>query len=280
MNGKKLKNVLKKFQEHLIVDRGLGRATVEGYSRSLSIALRRMRKFCPGSQDIRRHVLWLHEQKYSYHHIVNTSLAIEHYCAFKGWKIRLGRPRKPKRIIKDVLTESEISRLIQGTRDIRQKAIICLLAYSGMRNSEICNLMVKDLDLGANRVTVLSGKNNKDRIINISAECTNVLIEYLGKFKRNRDDYLFSTIFKKNKLHPSDLRKILRTVAKRQLGNRRVYPHLIRHSLATNLLNRGASLITIKDQLGHAFIESTMVYVNSTAFRNRSEYEYFKPAYM
>jgi integrase/recombinase XerC len=149
-----------------------------------------------------------------------------------------------------------------------------------MRNSEICNLKVKDLDLGANRVTIFAGKNHKYRIINISAECTNALIEYLGKVKLNRDDCLFSTILKKNKLHPSDLRKILRTVAKRQLGSRRVYPHLIRHALATNLLNSGACLITIKDQLGHAFIVSTMVYVNSTAFRNRAEYEYFKTAYM
>jgi hypothetical protein len=52
MNGKKLKNVLKKLQEYLIVDRGLGRTPVEGYARSLSIALRRMQKFCPGAQDI------------------------------------------------------------------------------------------------------------------------------------------------------------------------------------------------------------------------------------
>jgi site-specific recombinase XerD len=100
-----------------------------------------------------------------------------------------------------------------------------------MRNSEICNLKVKGLDFGANRVTILPGKNHKDRIIHISAECTNVSIEYLEKIKHNRDDYLFSTVLKKNKLHPSDLRKILRTVATRQLGVRRVYPHLIQCGL-------------------------------------------------
>jgi site-specific recombinase XerD len=55
---------------------------------------------------------------------------------------------------------------------------------------------------------------------------------------------------------------------------------LFRHSLATNLLNRGASLIMIKDQLGHAFIDSTMIYVTSMPFRARSEYDFFKPAYM
>ncbi len=280
MHKQKLKNVLKKFEEYLIVDRGLARTTVEGYSRSLSISLKRMRKFCPSPRDIKRHILWMHKSKYSYHHIVNTSLAIEHYCRQRGFTIRLGRPKKPKRVIKGVLTESEVSRLIQSSKNIREKAMICLMAYSGMRNREICSLRVGDVDLGSNRVTVRAGKNNKDRIINISSECTLVLIDYLKSHLRQNEDFLFTTIVRNNQLASGDLRKTLRTVAKRQLGARRVFPHLIRHSLATNLLNRGASLITIKDQLGHAFIDSTMIYVNSTAFRNRSEYEYFKPAYM
>jgi site-specific recombinase XerD len=222
----------------------------------------------------------MHKSKYSYHHIVNTSLAIEHYCRQRGFTIRLGRPKKPKRVIKGVLTESEVSRLIQSSKNIREKAMICLMAYSGMRNREICSLRVGDVDLGSNRVTVRAGKNNKDRIINISSECTLVLIDYLKSHLRQNEDFLFTTIVRNNQLASGDLRKTLRTVAKRQLGARRVFPHLIRHSLATNLLNRGVSLITIKDQLGHAFIDSTMIYVNSTAFRNRSEYEYFKPAYM
>jgi site-specific recombinase XerD len=239
-----------------------------------------MRKFCPKAPDIKSHVLWMHRKEYSYHHIANTSIAIEHFCRFKGVEIRLGRPRKPKRIIKDILTESEISRIIQGTKNVREKALICLLAYSGVRNSELCRFKVEDVDLGSNRLKVIAGKNNKDRIVNISAECALVLIEYLRIYQRESSQFLFTTCVHGNQLQPGDVRKILRVTAKRQLGSRRVYPHLLRHSLATNLLNRGASLNTIKEQLGHAFIDSTMVYVNSTAFRNRSEYEYFKPAYM
>jgi integrase/recombinase XerD len=69
-------------------------------------------------------------------------------------------------------------------------------------------------------------------------------------------------------------------LARRAQLEKRVFPHLLRHSLATNLLNRGASLIMIKEQLGHAFIESTMIYVTSMPFRARSEYDFFKPAYM
>jgi site-specific recombinase XerD len=280
MDNTKLKNVIKKYQQHLVVDHGIGRNTVDGYARSLSIALRRMRKFAPKPAEIKQHILWMHTRNYSYSHIVNTSIAIEHYAKQRGITIKIGRPRKPRRVIKDILTESEVSRIIQSARNLREKAIVCLLAYSGMRNREVCNLMVRELDLGSNRVIVLAGKNKKDRIINISSDCTKVLIEYLKSYTRSENDFLFTTLSRRNQLTPGDLRKILRTVAARQLGTRRVYPHLLRHSLATNLLNRGASLITIKDQLGHVFYESSLVYVNSTAFRNRSEYEYYKPAYM
>jgi integrase/recombinase XerD len=280
MDATKLKNQIKKYEQHLIVDIGLSPMTVEGYCRSVSIALRRMRKFCPGVEDIRQFILWMHERKFSYSHIVNTSIAIEHYARFKGVDIKLGRPRKPKRIIQNVLSESEISRLIQAAKNMREKAIICLLAYSGIRNTELCNVRRKDVDLGANHLTVLGGKNRKDRIVNISGECTKVLIEYLAAYRRQPDEFLFATLKDERQLTSCELRKKIRILARRANIGRRVFPHLFRHSLATNLLNRGASLIMIKDQLGHAFIDSTMIYVNSMPFRTRSEYDFFKPAYM
>jgi site-specific recombinase XerD len=280
MNSTKLKNQIKKYEEHLIVDKGLSRITVEGYCRCLSIALRRMRKFVPDTQEIRKYILWMHKKQYSYSHIVNTSLAVEHFSRLKGTELTLGRPRKPKQIIQGVLSESEISRLIQSAKTAREKAIICLLAYSGIRNRELCGVRRRDIDLGANTLKILGGKNKKDRIVNISAECTKVVIEYLNVHRRKPEDYLFTTLEKENQLNPGDLRKMVRVLTSRAKIGRRVFPHLFRHSLATNLLNRGASLIMIKEQLGHAFIESTMIYVTSMPFRTRSEYDFFKPAYM
>jgi integrase/recombinase XerD len=280
MDATKLKNQLRKYEEYLIVDVGLSRRTVAGYSRALSIGLRRMRKFSPDPRDIRKLMLWMHEKNYSYSHIVNTSLAVEHFARFKGMDVMLGRPRKPKRIVQNVLSESEISRLIQATKNPREKAIISLLAYSGIRNSELCSIRRKDVDLGDNRLKVLGGKGKKDRIANISAECTKVLIDYLSVCHRRPDEFLFATIKRDRPLADSDLRKLVRVLARRAKIGRRVFPHLLRHSLATNLLNRGASLIMIKDQLGHAFIDSTMIYVKSMPLRTRSEYDFYKPAYM
>jgi integrase/recombinase XerD len=280
MDATKLKNQIKKFEEHLIVDEGLSRRTVDNYARALGIALRRMRKFCPSEQDIRKFILWMHEKQYSYSHIVNTSLAVEHYAKFKGMTIALGRPRKPKRIIQNVLSESEVSRMIQATKNAREKAVFCLLAYSGVRNSELRNIRRKDIDLGANQLNILGGKNKKDRVVNISGECTKIMIDYLSIHHKTADDFLFATLKHGHPLAEDDLRKMVRVLAQRANIGRRVFPHLLRHSLATNLLNRGASLIMIKDQLGHAFIDSTMIYVTSMPFRARSEYDFYKPAYM
>ncbi|MDD3183480.1 MAG: tyrosine-type recombinase/integrase [Alphaproteobacteria bacterium] len=280
MDRTKLKNQVKKFEEHLIVECGLGKVTVNGYCRTLSIALRRMRKFRPDESDIKKFMLWMYEKEYSYSHIVNTSLSLEHYAKYKGTPIKLGRPRKPRQVVQDILSESEVTRLIQATKTIREKAIICLLAYSGIRNGELCGLKLKDVNLGDNFITILGGKNRKDRRVNIAAECTTTLIEYLALYKRDQDSFLFTTLKCNNPLSSGDLRKLVRTVAKRAKIGRRVFPHLFRHSLATNLLNRGASLIMIKNQLGHVFIESTMIYATSMPFRTRSEYDFFKPAYM
>jgi len=279
MDHTKLQRQLKRFEEHLIVDRGLSKVTVQGYCRSLSIALRRMRKFIPQYEHIKSYILWMHEKEYSYSHIVNSSLAIEHYTRFKGGEIQIGRPKKPKRIIKDTLSESEVTRLIIAAKNIRERSMVCLLAYSGIRNQEICNLKLEDIDLGGNRITVLGGKNRKDRVVNMSAHCTRALVEYLRKFPKNTGEYLFSTLRKGNRLATGDVRKLIRVLTARAQIGRRVFPHLFRHSLATNLLNRGASLMTIKDQLGHAHLSTVLQYLASTVARSRSEYEHFLPAY-
>jgi site-specific recombinase XerD len=220
------------------------------------------------------------KKKFSYSHHCNTMLAIEHYMEFKGNPIKVTRPRKPKRLYKDFLSESEISRiLVTASSCIRKKAIISILAYSGIRNIELCRLKTKDLDLGDNELFVTGGKNKQDRITNISSECTKVLIDYLKKYPREDDDYLFTTLRKSNPLSPADVRKHVKIIAKKTGIYKRVHPHKFRHSLATNLLNRGANIILIKNQLGHRFIETTMLYTQSLSYRERSSYDYYKPAY-
>jgi len=280
MNKIKLDRQMKRFEEYLMVDRGLARITAGGYCRTVSVSLRRMKKFIPRYPHIKQYIGWMYDKKYSYSHLVNTSLGLEHYTRYKGQVVKLTRPKKPRRLIKDVLTESEVSRLLLAAKNIRTKAMICLLSYSGARNNELCNIKVQDVDLGGNQLTIRDGKNRQDGVINISAECTRVLIDYLRDYPREKEEFLFTTLVRKKQLTTGDLRKTLRIMALKANIGRRVFPHLLRHSLATNLLNRGASLMMIQQQLRHRFIESTMIYVFSRPVRNRSEYDFHKPAYM
>ena len=280
MNPRKVQKSLTHFENYLVVHKHVSPITAKGYSRSLSIALRRMRKFVPSYDDLIEYVVWMKNKKYSYSHITNTMLALEHYMELKGNPISLSRPRKPKRLIKNFLSESEISRIINVAKSCpRKHALVSLLAYSGLRNVELCALKVKDVDLGDNDVHVNGGKNKQDRITNISSECTRALINYLNHFPRSDDEYLFTTLRRGNPIASADLRKHIKILARKAKIDKNVYPHLFRHSLASNLLNRGANIILIKNQLGHAFIETTMIYVQSMSYREKSQYDYYKPAY-
>ena len=188
VDREKLERKVKKFEEYMMVDKGLSEVTVEGYCRCISIALRRMRTYTPEIEDVRQYILWLYKERYSYSHVVNSSLAIEHYAKFAGLEeIKLGRPKKPRRLLKDVLSEAEISRMVCATRNVREKAMFCVLAFSGLRNAEVCNLRVCDVDIGNNRIRVHSGKNFKDRYANITGECSKILVDYLRTFPRDEE---------------------------------------------------------------------------------------------
>jgi site-specific recombinase XerD len=193
--------------------------------------------------------------------------------------IKLGRPRKPKRIIKKTLTEAEIAILLDATINIREKAILTLLCYSGIRAEELCEIKVEDVDFGNNEIFI-HGKGSKERIVNIKGECTRILLTYIALFPRNNNQYLFTTLRKNVPYTTWALRRLVKTVVCRTKIEKRVYPHLFRHSLATNMIDRGANPRTIQKQFGHAYLETTMIYVESRPKTVKMEYEIFAPSYI
>ncbi len=270
---------IKDFERYLILNNSIKKITIKGHLENIKRMLRQI-QINPSIEEVENYVLELYKKGYSYNHTVNNLVSIEKYMKLKGKEIRFARPKKPKRLLKDFLTEAEISRMILSSKNIRELAIISLLAYSGIRNSELCNLKVEDMDIGNNNLRVINGKNSKDSIRYMSAECTKILMKYLSKFPKEENDYLFTSLRNENKYTPSDLRKLIRVLSKRAGIEKRTYPHLLRHSLASNLLNRGASLILIQKILGHSDISSTIIYIHSCPQRIKSEYEFYKPAYM
>ncbi len=127
---------------------------------------------------------------------------------------------------------------------------------------------------------VNAGKGNKDRSACIAGACAETVLAYIRERNAGAGEPLFVTTRNKHPLAPQDLRKILRLVAGRSGIRKHVHPHLLRHSLATHMLARGSGLLAIKQQLGHEFIETTMIYLHAAPARMQAEYRFFAPSYL
>lgn len=270
---------MQNFEMFLVVRVGLMPVTVSQYVS----AIKRITKIVGQEPDVytlEKYVNELYTGCLSYHHKLNTVLAIERYMEFLGRPIKFARQRKPKPIIKNTLTEAEVTKLIFSARNSREKAIMSLLAYSGIRNQELCNLKVQDFLITQNALQVLNGKGAKDGLCEITPECSLSVIEYLKEYSRPATAFLFTTIQKNNKMATGDIRKLVKIIAKKAKIEKRVYPHLLRHSLTANMLLRGADIISLKNQLRHSWLETTLHYANSIVFVEKNLYQKFAPSYI
>lgn len=233
----------------------------------------------PTQAELTQYMYLLYKSEFSYAHKTNTALGLERWTEYRGEPIKFGRQKKPRTIIKETLSEAEITRMIMNAKNLREEAIISLLAYSGLRNGEICRLKMSDVDFGSGTVRVICGKGLKDRVCNVSTTCVRTLLSYISQYPRQPGDFLFTTLRNKNPYHGRDLQKLIRVVARRSGFVKRVWPYLFRHSLAVNILNRGADVFLVKTQLGHSLIETTMHYLNSLNYAGKSTYDKYAPSY-
>lgn len=167
--------------------------------------------------------------------------------------------------------EVEMNRLLDGgffTRDfegMRDKAVVSLFYGTGIRLSELVGIRFSDLNLSEKLVKV-NGKRNKERLVPFPLEVSAVLIEYIklrNELFPDSGNFLFLT----GKGEPV-YDKLIYRIVKKELSlvttiNKRS-PHILRHSYATHLLNRGADLNAIKELLGHANLAATQVYTHTT----------------
>ena len=141
------------FEQYLLVRKGLQPITIQGYCRSAKRFIEAVGTHYPTHAQVEDYVARFYRGGYSYNHVTNTSLGLERWMEFIENPIRLGRQKKPRTLIKDTLTEAEVTKLIFNCDNIRETALITLLAYSGVRNKDLCNLRVRDIDFKAFRFT-------------------------------------------------------------------------------------------------------------------------------
>jgi integrase/recombinase XerD len=196
----------------------------------------------------------------------------------------LQAPRAWKALPK-FLTIDEVDALLAAPdvtvpRGLRDRAMIELLYATGLRVSELLGLTVAQIDLDGGVVTTM-GKGRKERIVPIGDEAVNWIRRYLAGGRPTRaasrqEPRLFVNV-RGGPLSRMGFWKILRAYGVAAGVSRAISPHVLRHSFATHLLERGADLRAIQVMLGHADLSTTQIYTHVLDERLRSVYERFHP---
>lgn len=182
---------------------------------------------------------------------------------------RLVLPKTPVHIPRAVLSKQEIERLLavpdQGTgTGIRNRTMLETLVSTGMRRSELSNLIVNDFNPGAGTVLIREGKGGIDRVVPIGEEALAWVHEYFVGVRPNsvvKPDagFAFLTRFGR-RFVPNGISKMVSSAIRKSGVGKQGSTHLIRHSVATLMLEGGADIRVIQEMLGHKKLTTTQIY--------------------
>lgn len=170
---------------------------------------------------------------------------------------------------------------VSTPRGLRDRALIEVLYATGLRVSELVGLRLTDLRLDQGYVQCL-GKGSKSRIVPLGDEAASWVRRYLGESRprllpRGESPWLFVNARGGGRLSRSGFWRLLRAYGLAAGVRGRLSPHVLRHSFATHLLERGADLRAIQMMLGHADLSTTQIYTHVLEARLRQVYDTFHP---
>ena len=199
--------------------------------------------------------------------------------------LALHAPKIPKKLpqyvdqidMEHLFSDIPFEESFEGLRD---RTILELFYATGMRLSELLNVKVQDIHLQENTVKVL-GKRNKERVIPFGNRLEELLTMYLENLQKNfcegtENNYIFVTANGKQ-LYPKAVYRIVRKYLDMVTTIDKRSPHVIRHTFATHLLNKGADLNAIKTILGHSSLAATQVYTHNSIEQLKSIYKQAHP---
>jgi len=179
-----------------------------------------------------------------------------------------------------MLDDVEFSNDFVGLRD---KLVLELLYGTGMRLAELIGLKIGDINLYNNTLTVL-GKRNKHRVIPINkslVEAINTYLKYREEVvlenEENRDNHYLILTDNGTQAYPMFIQRLVKRYLSLVTSLEQRSPHILRHTFATHLLNRGADLNAIKDLLGHSSLAATQVYTHNTIEKLKKVYQKAHP---
>ncbi len=267
--------MLKKFENFLRFTKGLTENSIISYLEDIKQFISwfhgdydKINKY-----DLYDYLSYLHE---NYTYSINTYLrkisSLKLFFSFLKLKENpfndFDAPKREKKI-PDVLSIYDIFKLLESPDKnsflgLRDRIILELLYATGIRVSELIELTVNDFDRHYGVIKVF-GKRRKERIVPLHIGIMELLNNYLKnvrpKFNKKRLNFIFLSR-NGNKLTRQFIWQIIKKYANKSGISKNVYPHLIRHSFATHLLERGADLRSIQTMLGHSDISTTQIYTH------------------
>ena len=218
------------------------------------------------TDEIRNYLLKLKEEKHLANKTVNYYNSILRFMYEVTLDKVLNKKQIPmlknKRKICKVLTKEELSAFFNACDNSKYKMIFMLIYGSGLRIGETANLRIEDIDSKRMRIFVREGKGNKERYTILPKVSLEMLREY---YKKERPKHPEGYLFLNNDGNPLKVERIrvyFRRYRRKAKLNDKFVVHSLRHSFATDLIERGATLIQVKELLGHSNIRSTMEYVH------------------
>jgi len=275
-----LEDLARQFIDYLHLERGLSPRTRKAYRRDLDLALKVLQERDVTQPDqltehhIRSIVAGLHRRGLGSESLQRLLSALR---SSYRWMMKEGHARqnpasnvrapKSTRKLPQTLDADAITQLLGFTADstlaIRDKAMLELFYSSGLRLAELVSLDWSQLDFNAGMLTV-TGKGNKTRMVPIGT----IALEALKAWRMTRSDFAGfeePAVFVSrngNRLAPRSVQSRIRHWAQKQGLPQTVYPHLLRHSFASHMLESSGDLRAVQELLGHADISTTQVYTH------------------
>jgi integrase/recombinase XerC len=189
---------------------------------------------------------------------------------------------KVARKLPSFLTENEINKLLDekyvSDLSLLDKAVIELFYSTGIRLSELINLRIDKVNF-RNRTIKVFGKGSKERIVPFGEQADKALKNYLSIrdiCNVSNSDYLFLNNSGK-KLYPVKVNRMIKKNLSLVTDLKKKSPHVLRHTFATHLLDRGADIRAVKDMLGHESLSTTQIYTHLTPERLKKVYKQSHP---
>ncbi len=288
------KDILDEYLVYLGYERGLSKNTIESYKRDIIKFFNIIKKDYKEikENDISDYMMKIISEGISYRSLSRNISALKSFYKYliysgklKDYPLSFINQPKLWKNLPEYLTIDEVENLlklpnIDKPLGLRDKAILELMYATGIRVSELINLTIEKLNLDMSFITVI-GKGSKERIIPFGDEANFWIKKYFeegrGKILKGKKSLFLFLNPSGSGLSRQGVWKMIKKYG-RQLGiEDKIKPHILRHSFATHLIEKGASLRFVQVLLGHSQISTTEIYTFITKERMKKLYDKFHP---